>query len=124
MTYYTGAIAAVPHVNREQYVQHAMKAWPLFQSYGAIRMVDTWGTDVPRGKVTDLYGAVQATESETIVFSWIIWPDKATADAAWLKMKTDPAMQQLPELPFDGERMIFGGFEPLFDSQSSFNQLS
>lgn len=112
MTYFTGSIAAVPTANRQQYVDHLNAVWPLFRSHGAARMVETWGVDVPRGKVNDLYGAVNAKDNETVVFAWIEWPDKAAADAAWQKMQGDPAMAAI-DMPFDGSRMIFGGFEPV-----------
>lgn len=114
MAYYTGSVAAVPTANKQKYVEHINAAWPLFQNYGATRMVESWGVDVPRGKVNDLYGAVNAKENETVVYSWLEWPDKTTADAAWQKMQNDPAMKELPQMPFDGSRMIFGGFEPIF----------
>jgi len=113
MTYYTGSIAAVPTANRQQYLDHVRGAWSLFQRYGAGRMVETWGVDVQRGKVNDLYGAVQARDDEAIVFSWIEWADKATADSAWQQMQSDPAMKAMSKMPFDGSRMIFGGFEPV-----------
>lgn len=118
MTYYTGVIAAVPTANKDTYIEHVEAAWPLFKAYGATRMVETWGDDVPQGKVTDFYGAVKAKDDETIVFSWIEWPDKATADASWQKMENDPAMKEMPEMPFDGMRMVWGGFEPVFDSEA------
>lgn len=114
MTYFTGSIAAVPTANKEGYIDHVEAAWPLFRKYGATRMVETWGVDVPRGKVNDLWGAVNAREDEAVTFSWIEWPDKAAADAAWQKMQGDPAMMAM-EMPFDGSRMIFGGFEPVFE---------
>ncbi|SDN64721.1 Uncharacterized conserved protein YbaA, DUF1428 family [Lutimaribacter pacificus] len=116
MTYFTGAVAAVPTANKDKYADHVAAAWPLFRSYGAIRMVETWGADVPKGKVTDFQGAVDAREDETIVFSWIEWPDKATADASWQKMQDDPAMKDMPEMPFDGSRMVFGGFAPVYEA--------
>ncbi|RJE84935.1 DUF1428 domain-containing protein [Paracoccus onubensis] len=116
MTYFTGMVAAVPTANKDKYAAHVAAAWKLFKSYGATRMVETWGVDVPRGKVTDFYGAVNAGEDETIAFSWIEWPDKATADASWQRMQDDPAMKDLPEMPFDGSRMIFGGFAPIYDA--------
>ncbi|MGR3762244.1 DUF1428 domain-containing protein (plasmid) [Roseobacteraceae bacterium NS-SX3] len=115
MTYYTGSVAAVPAANKKKYAEHAAAAWKLFESYGATRMVETWGVDVPKGKVTDFYGAVNAQDDEAIVFSWIAWPDRATADAAWKKMESDPAIKELAEMPFDGSRMIFGGFSPVFE---------
>jgi len=116
MSYFTGALAAVPSANKDKYLHHAKAAWPLFRSYGALRMVETWGSDVPSGKITDFYQAVAAQDDETVVFSWMEWPDKATADASWQKMENDPAMRDLPEMPFDGSRMIFGGFSPLFSA--------
>ena len=79
-------------------------------------MVETWGVDVHMCKVTDFYVAVDARDDESIVFSWIEWPDKATADASWQKMTNDPAMKQMPEMPFDGSRMIFGGFSPVYEA--------
>lgn len=115
MTYYTGSIAAVPTTNKQKYIEHATAAWPLFQYHGATRMVEAWGVDVPRGKVTDFHAAVNARDDETVVFSWIAWPCKAAADAAWQGMDSDPAMGEMPQMPFDGTRMIFGGFAPVFE---------
>lgn len=114
MTFYTGCIAAVPTVNKEKYIDHVSSAWSMLRGYGAARMVENWGVDVPKGKVNDLYGAVNAREDESIVFSWIEWPDKTAADSAWQRMQEDPSMQEMPQMPFDGARMIFGGFEPVF----------
>lgn len=119
MTYYTSSIAVVPTENKQKYIEHAMAAWPMFEAFGATRMVETWGVDVPKGKVTDFYGAVKARDDESIVFSWIVWPDKATTDTAWQKMKNDPAMKEIPEMPFDGSRMIFGGFTPVYEQGDS-----
>lgn len=118
MAYYSGFVAGVPNGRRQDYVDHARKAWPLFRKYGATRMVETWGADVPDGKKTDFKRAVQATADESVVFSWIEWPDKATADAAWQSMQSDPDMANMGDMPFDGSRMIWGGFEPVFDSGS------
>lgn len=113
MTYYTGSVAAVPTANKDAYLQHAKRAWPYFQRTGALRMVETWGDDVQPGKVTDFRRAVQAKDDETVVFSWIEWPDKATSDKAWQTMMADEDMgAKMGDMPFDGKRMIFGGFEP------------
>lgn len=114
MTYYTGFIGAVPSANRQKYVAHVAAIWPLFHKQGAVRMVDSWGVDIPRGKVNDLYGAVDANEDEVVVFSWIEWPDRETADTAWARLQDDPVMKEMPKMPFDGSRMIFGGFAPVF----------
>ena len=116
MTYFTGFVAAVPTANKQKYLDHVKSAWPLFQSYGATRMIECWGADVQKGKVTDFQGAVQAKDDETVVFSWLEWPDRATADKGWETMKTDPAVKDMMEMPFDGSRMIFGDFEPVFEA--------
>ncbi len=115
MSYFEGFVAAVPSANQDAYREHARQALPFFKEFGATRMVETWGDDVPRGKVNDFQGAVKATDEETVVFSWIEYPDKATRDAANQKMMSDPRMQQMPEMPCDGKRMIFAGFEPIIE---------
>ncbi|MFV0276339.1 MAG: DUF1428 domain-containing protein [Parahaliea sp.] len=118
MSYYTGLIAAVPTANRAKYLEHARATWPLFQGRGATRLVETWGVDIQAGKVTDFYGAVAARDGESIVYSWIEWPDRATADSAWHDIHNDPASANMPAMPFDGSRMIFGGFESVFAAGS------
>ena len=119
MTYIEGFVAAVPTRNKESYRKHAADALPLFKEFGVARMVENWGDDVPRGKVTDFYGAVQAKEDETVVFSWFEYPDKATRDAASEKMMNDPRMERMGEaMPFDGKRMIYGGFEAFVDERA------
>jgi uncharacterized protein YbaA (DUF1428 family) len=115
MSYIDGFLLAVPTANKDTYRQHAEAALPLFREFGATRMVEGWGDDVPRGKLNDLHGAVQATEDETVVFSWIEYPDKAARDAAGAKMMSDPRMEQLGAMPFDGKRMIYSGFEQAFE---------
>lgn len=118
MTYLEGFVAAVPTANKDAYRKHAEDAAPLFREFGAARMVETWGDDVPKGKVTDFYGAVQAKDDETVVFSWFEYPDKATRDAANEKMMSDERMKDMGEtMPFDGKRMIFGGFEAIVDER-------
>ena len=115
MAYYTGSLAAVPTENRQKYIDHLSAAWSVISRHGATRMVETWGVDVPRGKVNDLLGAVNAKDDETVVFAWIEWTDKSTADKAWQDMQDDPAMREMGQMPFDGSRMIFGGFEPIYE---------
>lgn len=110
MTYVDGFVVAVPTANKQKYIDHAEGALDLFKEFGATRMVEGWGDDVPRGEVNDLYRAVQATEDETVLFSWVEYPDKATRDAAGEKMMRDPRMETMGAMPFDGSRMIYGGF--------------
>ena len=117
MAYYSGFVTAVPVARRQEFVEHAAQAWPMFQKHGATRLIETWGVDVPDGTKTDFRRAVQAEDDEAVLFSWIEWPDKATADAARTGMQDDPGMADMGEMPFDGSRMIWGGFEPVFDSR-------
>jgi len=114
MPYVDGFLAAVPKANKAQYIAHSRAAADLFRQWGATRVVENWGDDVPRGTLTDFYRATAARDDEIVVFSWIEYPDKATRDAIQKRMMEDPEMAQMPDLPFDGKRMIFGGFEMLF----------
>ena len=117
MIYIDGFVAPVkPGASREAYVAFAEKAAPIFKDHGAIRVVEGWGDDVPDGTLTDFRRSVQATEGETIVFSWVEWPDRATRDAGMKKVMEDPRMQPGDEMPFDGKRMIFGGFQVVVDA--------
>jgi uncharacterized protein YbaA (DUF1428 family) len=116
MTYVDGFVVAVPAANRESYRRHAAEAAPLFKEFGATRMVECWGDDVPDGKLTDFRRAVQATEDEVVVFSWIEYPSKEVRDAANERIMSDPRMKAMGDaMPFDGKRMIFGGFAPILD---------
>jgi uncharacterized protein YbaA (DUF1428 family) len=115
MRYIQGFVVPVPTANKEEYLAAAAKAAPIFKEFGALRHVEAWGDDVRDGKVTDFKRAVQAKPDETVVFSWIEWPDKETCQAAEQKMMTDPRMKDM-DMPFDGKRMIFSGFVPLFDT--------
>lgn len=116
MTYIDGFVVAVPTANKEAYRQHAAAAAPLFHEFGATRLVEAWGDDVPRGKLNDFWGAVEAEEGEAIVFSWIEYPDRATRDAAGKRMMEDPRMAALGAMPFDGARMIYSGFRGLHET--------
>jgi uncharacterized protein YbaA (DUF1428 family) len=115
MTYIDGFIAAVPAANKEAYIAFARASGAIFQRKGALRMVEGWGDDVPDGVVTSFPMAVQRAEGEVVLFSWIEWPDKATRDACHASMMQDPAWQALGEMPFDGKRMVYGGFVPVLD---------
>ncbi len=119
MTYVEGFIVAVPAANRDEYRRHAAGAVPLFEEFGATRLVEAWEDDVTDGKVTDFRRAVQAKESEKIVLSWFEYPDKAIRDSAAEKMMSDPRMEEMgASMPFDGKRMIYGGFATILDSGS------
>jgi len=120
MAYIDGFVIAVPTANRQAFIDHARTADSVFIELGATRVIECWGDDVPDGKLTDFRRAVQASPEETVVFSWIEWPDKATRDAGMARMmemsSTDPRMDpKVNPMPFDGKRMIFGGFEPVVE---------
>lgn len=114
MAYIDGFVAAVPTANRQKFIEHAKEVDAFFIDNGALRVVESWGDDVPEGKTTDFRRAVKAEANEVVVFSWIEWPDRATRQAAMQKMSDDPRMKDM-QMPFDGHRMIYGGFESVFD---------
>ena len=113
MPYVSGFLLAVPTANKEAYRKMAEDVWPIFRDHGCLSMRETWGVDVPDGKVTSFPMAVKMKEDETVVFSWMEWPDKATADRGFAEMMKDPRMAKMPKMPFDGMRMMWGGFEQL-----------
>ncbi len=120
MTYIDGFVIPCPTENRDKFIEHARAADAMFIEMGALRITECWGDDVPEGKTTDFRMAVKAQEGETVIFSWIEWPDKATRDAAMARMmdpaNADPRMDPAKNpMPFDGKRMIFGGFETVVD---------
>lgn len=124
MSYIDGFVVAVPAANKEKFIEHAKLGDSAFIDLGATRVVECWGDDVPDGKVTDFRGAVRAASDETVVFSWIEWPDKTTRDAAFKKMSAwmehpetgDPRIDPKKNpMPFDGMRLIFGGFQPIVE---------
>ncbi len=116
MSYIQGFLVPVPKKNKQVYSELAAKAAPIFREYGAIRIRENWSDSVPDGKVTDFKRAVKAKQDEAVVFSWIEWPDKATCDAATEKMQNDERWNEMGDMPFDGMRMMWAGFEPVFDS--------
>ena len=116
MTYVNGFVAAVPTGNRDAYLAMAREAAVVFKECGALNLVECWGVDVPDGKVTSFPMAVNLAGGETVVFSWIVWPSKEVADAAMPKVMEDERLKAWEDrMPFDGQRMIYGGFEVILD---------
>ena len=115
MTYVSGFVTPVKIADKEAYLACARAAAPIFKEFGALSVVENWGDNLPEGKVTDFRRAVNAEPGETVVFSWIVWPDQATSDAAEKKMMEDPRFQAM-EMPFDGKRMIIGGFQTIYEA--------
>ena len=120
MTYIEGFIVPVPEANQDAYRKHAAEFAPLVQGFGVKRMVESWDSDVPEGKVTDFRKAVDAKPDEKVVFSWFEYPDRAARDAANEKMMNDPSMKDMgSSMPFDGKRMIFSGFDAIVEEGSA-----
>jgi uncharacterized protein YbaA (DUF1428 family) len=116
MAYIEGFVVAVPAANKEAYRRHAEGVLKHFKDLGVTRMVQTWGDEVPDGKVTDFKGAVQAKPDEVVLLAWLEYPSKAVRDAANARMMDDPTMTEISKnLPFDGQRTIFAGFDTLID---------
>ena len=119
-SYIDGFVLAVPTANKQKFVEHAKMVDTIFTEFGATRVIECWADEVPEGKVTDFGKAVKATADESIVFSWIEWPDKNTRDAAMQKMMSEDFNDDRldPErnpMPFDGNRLIYGSFEPVVE---------
>ena len=118
MSYIQGFLVPVPKSSKQAYCDLSAMSWPIFQEYGATRIVESWSDSVPDGKVTDFKRAVKAKDDEAVVFSWIEWPDQATCDAAAEKMQADERWNEMGDMPFDGKRMIWAGFDPVFESDA------
>ncbi len=116
MSYIDGYLVPVPTDKKDAYKAMAELAAPIFREYGATRVVEAWGDDLPDGKVTDFKRAVNAVDGENTVFSWVEWPDKATRDVGMKKFMEDPRLDGMKDMPFDGQRMIFGGFVPIVEA--------
>jgi len=115
MTYIDGFVVPVPNEKKQAYCDLAARAAEIFKEHGALRVVECWGDDVPDGKVTDFKRAVKAEPGENVVFSWIVYPSKAVRDEAVKKVMSDERLAHC-DMPFDGKRLIFGGFTVLVDS--------
>lgn len=116
MAYIDGFLTPVREARKNEYLAHARLMEPIMREFGMTRMVECWGDDLMRGKQTDFFRAVAAEEGETIVLSWIEWPDKAARDEGYRRLMEDPRMKDMGAPPFDGKRMIYSGFQPIFDS--------
>jgi uncharacterized protein YbaA (DUF1428 family) len=114
MPYIDGFVVPVPEGKKQEYLAIAQKAAVVFKRVGATRVVECWGNDIPDGKTTDFKKAVKAESGENVVFSWIEWPSKDARDKGNKAMMEDPDMKNM-DLPFDGKRMFYGGFEPILD---------
>ncbi|MCC6001672.1 MAG: DUF1428 domain-containing protein [Pararhodobacter sp.] len=116
MTYVQGFVAAVPTASRDAFHTHAQQAMAGFKAFGMMHAAECWGDDVPQGTLTSFPLAVKAQADETVVFAWYLWPSKAVHDAAMKEAVNDPRLNmQTNPMPFDGKRVIHGGFEPVLE---------
>ncbi len=116
MKYVDGFVVAVKEESREIYRKHATTAAGVFKEYGALNVVECWGDDVPEGKLTSFPMAVKREPGEVVVFSWVVWPSRAARDEGMKKVMADPRLQpDVMPMPFDGKRLIYGGFEVIVD---------
>jgi uncharacterized protein YbaA (DUF1428 family) len=113
-TYIDGFVAAVPQENKRAYLDQAREALSLFKDHGETRMVENWGGDVPVGKVTDFHYAVPKRDGEALLFSWVAWRSKDVRNVGMKFLEQDDRMKTLV-MPFDGRRMIYGGFATVLD---------
>ena len=117
MTFFNIYVAAVPKANKQRFIDHSNKVSAVFKDNGATEYKETWGVDVPDGETTSFHKAVQKAADEDVIVGWVTWPSKEIADAAWPKIMEDPRMaMESAQMPFDGKRMIFGGFEGIVDA--------
>ena len=117
MNWVEGFLLAVPTANRERYRAFSETVARVFRDHGALSVVECWGEDVPEGALNSMHTAVLREPDETVVFSWIVWPSRAARDAAHEKVFADPRMDMGEDaVPFDGRRMIFGGFQVIVDA--------
>lgn len=115
MTYVDGMVCAVPAANKEAYREHGRTAAAAFRKHGALSVVEAWGDDVPEGETNSMRTAAMRKDDETVVFSWIVWPSRTVRDEGMKKAMADPAVQA-DSMPFDGRRMIYGGFEVILEA--------
>ncbi|MGJ8682161.1 DUF1428 domain-containing protein [Paraglaciecola sp.] len=117
MSYLDAFVVAVPNDKKQEYIEHAKLSAVVFKEHGALKIIESWGDDVPDGETTSFPLAVKCNENETVVFSTVLWPSKEKRNTGWEAVMSDPRMspEQNP-MPFDGKRLIYGGFDLLLES--------
>ena len=120
MSYVDGYVIPVRADDKEKYIEHATMFAEVFKEHGVLEIYENWGDDVPQGEVTSFYDAVKCEEDEVVVFSWAVWPSKEARDAGWQALMEDPRMQpnENEPMPFDGKRLIYGGFSTIVKATS------
>lgn len=113
MAYVEGFVVPVPKGRLEDYKEMSRTVEAVFRELGATDYVECVGDDVPYGTLTSFPRAVQAKEDEVVIFAWVVHPSRESREACNKKAMEDPRMKRWENaIPFDGKRMIFGGFVP------------
>lgn len=116
MSYVDGFVLAVPKANLDAYKKMAANAGAVWMEHGALAYVECFGDDVPYGELTSFPRAVQAKDDETVIFAWIVYESRQSRDAVMAKVMADERLKMdWSTMPFDGKRMIFGGFQPFIE---------
>jgi uncharacterized protein YbaA (DUF1428 family) len=117
MAYVDFFMLPLPVGNEEEYKKQAVLFLEVMKDFGLLRYCEALSDDVPHGEVTDFYRAVAAQDNEKVVCAFAVWPDKGTRDRAWNEGMKDPRMAgaDAHKTVFDGKRMVYGGFSPLFE---------
>jgi uncharacterized protein YbaA (DUF1428 family) len=118
MRYVDGFIVAVPKKNLATYKKIATKAGKIWKEFGALEYVEAVAEDVKPGKLTSFPQSVKLKPGETVIFSWIVYKSRADRDRIMKKVMSDPRLAKMmdpKDMPFDGKRMIYGGFETLVE---------
>ncbi|TVQ89515.1 MAG: DUF1428 domain-containing protein [Deltaproteobacteria bacterium] len=117
MKYFTGFVLPVPADRRQAYLEHARTASTVFREHGVLFAVECWGDEVPPGELTDFYRAVDARSGEAIVFGWMSWASEQACARGMAAAMADPRLAaESNPMPFDGKRMIYGGFVPIVNT--------
>ena len=112
--YVNSMVASVPNDKKDSYIKHAKAASAIMKEHGALRALDAWGENVPEGKNTSFPMAVQKKDDETVLVSWVEWESKEASEKGMEAFMNDPRTANL-EMPFDGQRLIWGGFDVIVD---------
>ncbi|MCY7354168.1 MAG: DUF1428 domain-containing protein [Lysobacter sp.] len=118
MNYVDGFVLAVPEKNLAAYRRMAQKAGKIWMEHGALQYIECVGDDVPMGKLTSFPQSVKLKADETVIFSWIVYKSRTQRDRINKKVMADPRLADMMDpkkMPFDGKRMIFGGFRVLVE---------
>jgi len=116
MTYVVGFLIAVPTDSKDAYLAFSEKMATIYKRHGALSVYESWGNDVPEGKVNSMHTAVKRKLDEAVVFSWVTWLNKEARDKVHKEIVEAMHVEMVDEpIPFDASRMIYGGFDVILE---------